>query len=210
MSKKRIKKGVLEGGNETLQSVIPAFLLAKEAQGVTDATIESYKSHFKTLGNYLDFSLTFEELTKEDLDEMIVAMRRKGLAHNTIASYSRVLRTFLHWCNEQCFTDLEGPKIKAKETIKETYTDEELEIMLRRPAKDASFSEYRNWVMINFLLNSGCRAGTISAIQNRDVFLDKKQVISPIPATKLRPPPTPPNSVAKIKKLVALSVSPLI
>ena len=177
MSRKRLKKGVLKGGNETLESVVPLFLTAKEAQGVADKTVESYKSHLKTIGNCLDFSIRFDDLCKEDLDAMIVAMRHKGLAHNTIASYCRVMRTFLHWCAEESYTDVECPKIKPKETIKETYTDEDLEVLLRRPAKDADFTEYRNWVIINFLLNSGCRAGTISDIQNRDVFLDKKQVL---------------------------------
>ena len=168
---------MISGGKETLQDVIPLFLTAKEAQGVTDQTILSYKSHLKTLGNYLDFSMPFEELTKDTLDDMIVNMRHKGLAHNSIASYCRVLRVFLNWCNGESYTDVEAPKIKEKETIKDTYTDEELEILLRRPAKDADFTEYRNWVIMNFLLNSGCRVGTVSAIQNRDVFLDKKQVM---------------------------------
>ena len=177
MARKRLKKGVLEPRNETSESVIPAFLTSREAQGVTEATIESYRSHFKTLSNYLDLSIRFDDLSKEDIDAMVVSMRHKGLAHNTVANYCRVMRTFLTWCNAEGYTDVEGPKIKPKETIKETYTDEELEILLRRPPKDADFPEYRNWVMFNFLLNSGCRAGTISAIQNRDVYLDKKQVL---------------------------------
>jgi len=33
------------------------------------------------------------------LDEMVVSMRKAGLAHNTIATYVRQLRTFLNRCN---------------------------------------------------------------------------------------------------------------
>ena len=69
------------------------------------------------------------------------------------------------------------PQIKDKETVKEAYTDEELEAVLKRPKKDCSFCEYRNWVIVNFLMNCGCRASSIRNIQNRDVDLDTKQII---------------------------------
>ena len=55
-----------------------------------------------------------------------------------------------------------------KETVKETYTDEELERLLKRPAKNCDFAEYRSWVIVNFLMNSGCRAATVRNIQNRE------------------------------------------
>ena len=66
---------------------------------------------------------------------------------------------------------------KDKETVKETYTDAELMLLLQKPARSCDFCEYRNWVIINFLVNCGCRAGTIRNIQNRDVDFERKQVI---------------------------------
>lgn len=69
------------------------------------------------------------------------------------------------------------PHIKDKETVKETYTDEELTMLLKKPAKNCDFTEYRNWVIVNFLMNSGCRAATIRNIQNRDVDMEARQVI---------------------------------
>ena len=68
------------------------------------------------------------------------------------------------------------PPIKDKETVKETYTDSELSLLLKKPAKDCDFCEYRNWVIINFLLNCGCRASTVRNIQSRDIDLSAKQV----------------------------------
>ena len=69
------------------------------------------------------------------------------------------------------------PHIKDKETVKETYTDEELTLLLKKPGKNCDFTEYRNWVIVNFLMNSGCRAATIRNIQNRDVDMEARQVI---------------------------------
>ena len=69
------------------------------------------------------------------------------------------------------------PHIKDKETVKEAYTDEELTMLLKKPGKNCDFTEYRNWVIVNFLMNSGCRAATIRNIQNRDVDMEARQVI---------------------------------
>ena len=57
--------------------------------------------------------------------------------------------------------------------MKETYTDEELRLLLKKPnLRQCAFSEYRNWVIINLLLNSGCRAATIRNIRVADVDLE--------------------------------------
>lgn len=57
--------------------------------------------------------------------------------------------------------------------MKETYSDLELSALLKNPdIRKATFAEYRDWVIINFLLNCGSRAATVRAIQIRDVDLD--------------------------------------
>ena len=57
--------------------------------------------------------------------------------------------------------------------MKETYSDLELSALLKKPdIRKATFAEYRDWVIINFLLNCGSRAATARAIQIRDVDLD--------------------------------------
>ena len=108
---------------------------------------------------------------------MIVSMRNAGLAHNTISSYCRVLRTFLNWCKRNGMKVPELPNIKDKETVKESYTDEELLVLLKRPPKNCTFCEFRNWVIVNFLMNCGCRSSSIRNIQNRDVDLETRQII---------------------------------
>ena len=104
-------------------------------------------------------------------------MRAAGLAHNTVATYLRVFNTFLRWCQREGLSEITIPNLKEKDTVKETYTDRELSILLARPSKDCDFCEYRNWVIINYILNSGCRAATIRNIQNRDVDLETRQVV---------------------------------
>ena len=160
-----------------LEEAFKEFKIAQSAKGIKDKTIETYTSHFHATSKHLDITLTFAELTKKDLDQMIVSMRNAGLAHNSISSYVRVMKTFLSWCKSEGYTNLSLPNFKQEETVKEVYTDEELDALLKRPSADCPIWEYRNWVIINFLLNCGCRAATIRNIQIQDVSLMEQQVI---------------------------------
>lgn len=160
----------------TLAEVFPRFLTSKTAQGVSEKTLKTYHWHFHSIGKHLDLGMSFEELTKEHLALLVVSMRNSGLSHNSISSYMRVMRTFLKWSKEQGYTKLEVPNIRDKETAKDTYTDEELALLLKKPSNTCDFSEYRNWVIINFLLNCGCRAATVRNIRICDVDIVARQV----------------------------------
>ncbi len=173
-----------------IEEAFPRFVKAQAAKGVTDKTILTYNRHFHALSYHLDMTKTFDELTKDDLDSMLVSLRKSGVSPNTISSYARVFRTFLKWCRGEGYTDLSLPNIQDKETVKGSYTGEELIALLKKPAKDCDFCEFRNWVIVNFLINSGCRAGTIRSIQNRDVSLaDKRAIYSHTKTGKLQSVP---------------------
>ena len=157
----------------TLDETFADFLLSRRAKGLAEKTLESYSSQWKAVARHLDTGTDIAALQKADLDDMIVSMRDAGLSPNSINSYTRVLKSFFSWCNEQGLTRLNIPLYKAEETVKETYSDAELTALLKKPdIRKTTFAEYRDWVIINFLLNCGSRAATVRAIQIRDVDLD--------------------------------------
>ena len=157
----------------TLDETFADFLLSRRAKGLAEKTLESYSSQWKAVARHLDTGTDIAALQKADLDAMIVSMRDAGLSPNSINSYTRVLKSFFSWCNEQGMTRLNIPLYKAEETVKETYSDAELTALLKKPdIRKTTFAEYRDWVIINFLLNCGSRAATVRAIQIRDVDLD--------------------------------------
>ena len=166
-----------EQSEKTFSEVFENFVISQTARGISDITIRNYRQHLHSISKHFDIDAPFEEITKRQLDEMIMSMRSSGLAHNSIATYVRMLHTFFNWCNSEGLTTLNISNIKEKETVKETYSDEELELLLKRPGKKADFSEFRNWVIINFFMNCGCRASTVRNIQNRDVDLKARQII---------------------------------
>lgn len=162
---------------KSVAEVFDDFVVSKMAQGLSDITIATYRQHIRSISNHLDIQKPMEALTRKDLEAMIVSMRASGLAHNSISSYCRVFRTFSNWCRDCGLNIPQLPNIKDKETVKEAYTDAELLALLKRPKKDCSFCDYRNWVIVNFLMNSGCRSSSVRNIQNQDVDLETRQVI---------------------------------
>ena len=138
-------------------------------------TIETYSQHFHAISKHLDTTQGIEELTADDLKSMIVSMQESGLSPNSIKSYSITLKAFLSWCNSEGITALNMAKYKGEETIKETYSDEEHLLLLQKPnTKTCTFAEYLSWVIVNLLVNCGCRAATVRSILIRDVDLSSR------------------------------------
>ena len=157
----------------TIEETFSDFIISKKTKGLAEKTLQSYQAQFQVVARHLDVKMDIAMLQKADLDAMIISMRTVHLSPNSINSYTRTLKSFFSWCNEQGITRLNIPLYKAEETVKETYSDLELSALLKKPdIRKATFAEYRDWVIINFLLNCGSRAATARAIQIRDVDLD--------------------------------------
>ena len=157
----------------TIEETFSDFIISKKTKGLAEKTLQSYQSQFQAVARHMDVKMDIAMLQKADLDAMIISMRDASLSPNSINSYTRTLKSFFSWCNEQGITRLNIPLYKAEETVKETYSDLELSALLKKPdIRKATFAEYRDWVIINFLLNCGSRAATVRAIKIRDVDLD--------------------------------------
>ena len=172
MSRKRKKLERL-----TLLSAYQSFVMAKRASGLAEKTLETYIFHFNAFARYIDMDTPLDELDKLDLEKAIGELAKKGLSSNTIRSYTASLKTFLSWCRENELADIDIPLYKGEETVKETYTDEELRKLLVKPnLKKTSFTTYKLWVIENLLVSNGIRAATVRAIRIRDVSMDQSLI----------------------------------
>ena len=80
MAKKRMQ---MAQKSWKIEEVFPRFVNAQMAKGVSDKTVLTYNRHFHSLGYHLDMTMTFDELTKEALDSMLVSLRKSGVSPNT-------------------------------------------------------------------------------------------------------------------------------
>ncbi len=99
MAKKRIFVDTLR--DNTIRQVWDLYTASQTAKGVSDITLRNYKQHLHSISKYLDIERPIDDLTKHDLDLMVVGMRQSGMAHNTVATYVRRMRAFLNWCNKE-------------------------------------------------------------------------------------------------------------
>lgn len=159
--------------SNTVEETFEDFIISRKAKGLSDKTLTTYNQHFKAVRRHIDVDIPIDDLTKTDLESMVSSMRAAELAPNTISSYVRTMKTFLSWCNDEEITSLKMQNYKSEETIKETYSDKELERLLKKPnMRTCAFAEYRTWVIINLLVNNGTRAATVRNIKNKDVDLE--------------------------------------
>ena len=85
----------------TIHQVWDLYTTSQAAKGVCDITLRNYKQHLHSISKYLDIERSIDDLTKTDLELMVVGMRENGLATNTVATYVRRMRAFLNWCNQE-------------------------------------------------------------------------------------------------------------
>lgn len=158
--------------NANMAETFDSFIISRLAEGSREKTIDTYKNQFHAISKHIDVGKAISSITNGDIQNMIVSMRNSGLKSTSIQTYTRLLRTFFNWASNAGYSDIKIKLYHTEETMKEPYTDFELSLLLRKPEQDCKFWEYRDWVIVNFLLNSGCRAATLRSIKIKDINLD--------------------------------------
>ena len=90
----------------SIEETFKDFIISRKTKGLADKTIESYNYHFHAIAHHLDIYKDITDLTKSDLDSMIDSMRGAEISANSISTYTRCLRAFFSWCNEECITNI--------------------------------------------------------------------------------------------------------
>ena len=149
-------------------------------KNLSPATLSFYE---KKVGYFVEFvggaQTPLPTISLDTVNDYILSMKRSDtISDVTINVRLRALRAFLHYCmNNGWLETFEIHMIKAPYPVKEPYTDAELTVLLEKPdISTCMFSEYRDWVIENFLLSTGCRLGTLVEIKIRDVDFNNGMV----------------------------------
>jgi len=68
-------------------------------------------------------------------------------------------------------------KMRIQKTVKELYTDNEMDILLKKPdITTCCFEDYRNWVIVNFLYATSIRLGSIVEIRIKDISFQTMKI----------------------------------
>ena len=100
------------------------------------------------------------------------------LGERSIAGYINNLRVILYYFMKKGYVtpfSIEIPKADKK--VRETYTASEIEQLLVKPdIKKCRFSEYRNWVIINYILATSNRISTVTNLRIRDLNFEDEEI----------------------------------
>ena len=160
--------------NPTIQQAFERFQKYNRLKNLSQGSLDFYaakgRSFFRFLG---DTEQPIHTITEETVEDYIFYMKDQQLHDTTINTNLRMVRAFLYWCMEKGYLEKYPIRlVRADDPIKEPYTTDELQKLLKEPdCKTCSFAEYRNWVIVNFLLGTGCRASTLLNLQIGDLDL---------------------------------------
>lgn len=160
--------------SDDAKDYVGLFLAAKRLEGCSAKTIEYYKS---TINKMLEIvGKAVKHITTDDLREYLANYQReRGSSKVTIDNVRRILSSFFGWLEDEDYI-IKSPvrrihKVKTGKTIKETYTDEELENM-----RD-SCSEMRDLAMIDMLASTGIRVGEMVLLNREDIDFDERECV---------------------------------
>ncbi|HCJ59009.1 MAG TPA: integrase [Clostridiaceae bacterium] len=163
-------------------------------KNLSEKTIKYYDECFLSFLKFYGETNPLADISKDTIDDYIIYLRTNtGFNDVSINTRLRGIRTILkHFMELGYIEDFKISLIEAEKPLKETYTDEELELLLKKPnIKTCSFPEYRTWVIVNYLLSTANRLSTITNIKIEDLNFDdellqlkkvknKKQYIIPM------------------------------
>jgi len=170
-----------ENQDITFETAFENFIFFKKAVNLSKDSIQYYNNCFKYFAEYFSKDKPCNLVTHQTVLEYInhLKMTRANLSPITINSYLRGLRTILYYSMELGY--LESFKInliKAEKKIKETYSENELQLLLKKPdVKDCNFTEYRDWVLVNYFIATGNRLSTVLNILISNVDFDNNAII---------------------------------
>ena len=153
---------------------INLFISAKRIEGCSEKTLHYYSQTINSVVNYIKKGIS--HMTTEDLRSFMTYYQdtRKS-SKVTIDNIRRILSSFFAWLEDEDYI-IKSPvrrihKVKSAVTIKETYTDENLEQM-----RD-NCEELRDLALIDILASTGMRIGELVLLNREDINFEERECI---------------------------------
>lgn len=159
---------------EQEQNYLTLFLQAKRVEGCSEKSLKYYE---KTIQKMLDgVGKTVKEIVTEDIRAYLTGyQKQRQTSKVTVDNVRRILSSFFSWLEDEDFI-VKSPvrrihKVKTAKVVKDTYTDEALELM-----RDNSTTT-RDLAMIDLLASSGMRVGEMVTLNREDINFNERECV---------------------------------
>ena len=154
--------------------LIGKFIAAKRIEGCSEKTLKYYQTTIETMVSAVSKSV--RHILTEDLRSYLTEYQSKnGSSRVTIDNIRRILSSFFSWLEDEDYI-IKSPvrrihKVKTASSIKETYSDEDLEKM-----RD-NCEELRDLAMIDMLASTGMRVGEMVLLNRDDINFAERECV---------------------------------
>jgi len=157
---------------ENLDTGFKMFIEDRVAQNLAEATIKSYKCHWRQFCLWYDGTIPqINEKVILQYKQHLKSIGWKDISINSNIKHLKAIFSF--WNNEGMMEKVKISFLKTQEEPKDTFTSDELKVLLKKPnVRRVSFSEYRTWAIINTLAGTGMRVGTLVNLKIEDLDFD--------------------------------------
>ena len=157
------------------KKLIEMFIAAKKVEGCSVKTLKYYQTTIDAMVSSLGKSV--RHILTEDLRAYLTEYQsRKQSSRVTIDNIRRILSSFFSWLEDEDYI-IKSPvrrihKVKTVSSIKETYSDEDLEKM-----RD-NCDELRDLAIIDMLASTGMRVGEMVQLNRDDInYVERECVV---------------------------------
>lgn len=156
------------------QNLVELFLSAKRIEGCSEKSLKYYESTITSMLSELGKSV--KHIVTDDIRTYLTEYQaRKQSSKVTIDNIRRILSSFFSWLEDEDYI-LKSPvrrihKVKTGTNIKETYTDEALELM-----RD-NCTELRDLAIIDMLASTGMRVGEMVLLNREDIDFNERECV---------------------------------
>ncbi|WP_022758998.1 site-specific tyrosine recombinase/integron integrase [Butyrivibrio fibrisolvens] len=167
---------LINGGNSENdnQELVDKFISAKRVEGCSEKTLKYYLATIEAMTSSLEKDVRI--IQTEDLRKYLTDYQiQNGSSKVTIDNIRRILSSFFAWLEDEDYI-IKSPvrrihKVKTVSNIKETYTDEELEVM-----RD-NCEELRDLAIVDMLASTGMRIGEMVLLNRDDLDFNERECI---------------------------------
>ena len=150
------------------------YFASKRAEGCSEKSLKYYKTTITKA--FAEINKDVREIVTDELRNYLMDYQQN---HNsskvTIDNIRRILSSFFNWLEDEDYI-IKSPvrrihKVKVSTTVKETYSDEELEKL-----RDCCTNR-RDLALIDFLASTGMRVGELVLLNRDDIDFQERECV---------------------------------
>ena len=154
--------------------LLEVFIAAKRVEGCSEKSLKYYDATIRQM--FDSVKKPTREISTDDLRVYLADYQKaRNSSKVTIDNMRRIFSSFFGWLEDEDYI-LKSPvrrihKIKADKTIKDTFSDEGLELL-----RDAC-EEVRDLAMIDLLASTGMRVGELVGLNREDINFHERECV---------------------------------